>query len=187
MMLSKPKPEESTSTSPEEQTVEAPTATTNDREAEIARRLALLTGPDELPAPVMESPEVSASDPFSIDADAGADAVEEVEDPVEEVERDLLAPVTVPVPDAEEPIVETPISIPAPEPVPVPLPEPVIAPAPVPVVEQVKPKAEVKPNNKSALLVSTSRIRIRIRIRKREKMHVSYGTSFAIGTMCVCR
>ena len=181
MMLAKPKPEESTSTSPEEQTVEAPTATTNDREAEIARRLALLTGPDELPAPVMESPEVSASDPFSIDADAGA--VEEVEDPVEEVERDLLAPVTVPVPDAEEPIVETPISIPAPEPVPVPLPEPVIAPAPVPVVEQVKPKAEVKPNNKSALLVSTSRIRI----RKREKMHVSYGTSFAIGIMRVCR
>ena len=187
MMLAKPKPEESTSTSPEEQTVEAPTATTNDREAEIARRLALLTGPDELPAPVMESPEVSASDPFSIDADAdagadaGADAVEEVEDPVEEVERDLLAPVTVPVPDAEEPIVETPISIPAPEPVPVPLPEPVIAPAPVPVVEQVKPKAEVKPNNKSALLVSTSRI------RKRVKVHVSYGTSFAIGIMRVCR
>jgi hypothetical protein len=50
MMLSKPKPDEETNT------VEEAPASTDDREAEIARRLALLTGPDE-PEAVSAPPE----------------------------------------------------------------------------------------------------------------------------------
>ena len=63
-MLSKPKPDEETNT------VEEAPVSTDDREAEIARRLALLTGPDEpeaVTAPTKTEPEeqVIASDPVA--------------------------------------------------------------------------------------------------------------------------
>jgi hypothetical protein len=134
MMMEKPKPS-SGSESPVVQQAQGGTAT-DDREAEIARRLAAL---GEAAVNNIEEKEEELE--------------EEEEAPMEVEEEEEVEPEVIEVEEPEEMAApEKPAEIPAP---PVPAP----APAPVPVMEAKKPDpvpvvASPATNNKSALLVS---------------------------------